>query len=756
MADEIVSVSGVIVPANALTLARSRALAATAALERLPYVRLVECRSRTGAGGAYTVETVVIEVDVERPTMPVHDIRRIEQLAVEIDSRDSYAPEVLALRADFPWVPHVNLRTNESPRSICLYEESWAEVSPRWTAAAFIERIRYWLAATARGELHQEDQPLEPLLLGSGLRIILPAGIYGELGGAEPVRLEFYWASGAEDCRTLVARRVITGAKAGAGTPYVGTTFVAKRQTHGLIRRTPQNLADLQTFLAAGEIDLIGALRDRLKEWCDESAILTSRLTIIVGLPVTRIEGGEAETCEIWVFSTTKSLREVGAEIGLWGLEGESIGLLIAPDETKRGEDVSVHVLSPTLEFSPSRAAASNRIAADASKVVAVGAGALGSQVITSLYRTGFGDWTIVDEDDLMPHNLARHALTGSYVGMPKSLSLAHHLNDIYRDRAQGICANILDPGDAAESLAAAFAEAEIVLDLSASSIVAQYISADIDSPGRRVSAFLNPEGTDAVVIAEDKARTLSLDILEAQYYRAANSDPALEGHLLANASRLRYGRSCRDISTTMSTQAVTLLSAITSQAIRNAIGSEDASIQVYRCNPETLAVTPVKVAVHQCVQQQFCDWTLVLDRSLLARLAELRAAKLPNETGGVLIGLYELDRKRIHVVDTIPSPPDSAEWPTLYIRGSEGLLKNVETIAERTGDQLAYAGEWHSHPDGCATLPSEDDLQVFGWLTDHMSTDGRPALMAIIGEGGVSSWYLGEMKKTGGREVGR
>ena len=37
-----------------------------------------------------------------------------------------------------------------------------------------------------------------------------------------------------------------------------------------------------------------------------------------------------------------------------------------------------------------------------------------------------------------------------------------------------------------------------------------------------------------------------------------------------------------------------------------------------------------------------------------------------------------------IHVVDTILSPPDSKEWPTLYIRGSEGLLKQVNALLSR------------------------------------------------------------------------
>lgn len=753
--EDHVTIDGVIVPATSLSLPRARALAECAASEKLPYVKLLECRSST-AEGRPVKETVVIEVAVERPQRPFHDIRYVECLAVEFEADDRFAPEVLALRRDFPCVPHVNLRVAEVPRSLCLYSDPWREVAPRWTPAAFIERIRFWLAATARGELHQEDQPLEPLLLGTGLRVILPSDIFLDLDAADPVRLDIHLASDREDCRTLFAVRARHDGEADPPNPYVGTTFRAKPQVHGLIRRKPQHLEELHEFLRSGGIDLIGSLRERFKSWTDLPRLLQAKLAVIVGLPVARNTGDATERWEYWAFTTTESVREVGAEIGLWEVHDELVGLLIKPDNTRRGAAVPILVLSPGLAFTPEGAAAANYISADPCKVVAVGAGALGSQVITSLYRSGFGDWTIVDEDDLLPHNLARHELPGCYIGYPKSLALSNHLNLIYPDRAKGIVADVLAPGDKAEALNAAFAQAEVILDLSASAPVARWISTAVESSARRLSAFLNPEGIDAVIIAEDNERQSKLDELEAQYYRAVNSVDELAGHLTSNRNSLRYCRSCGDISTTMSTPLVSTLSALVSAGIRKALSLDGASIQLLCCNPESLAVTPISIEPQGRIRQAFGDWTLVLDEQLLSTLAELRAKKLPNETGGVLIGMYELDRRVIHVVETIPSPPDSDEWPTLYIRGSEGLLDSVEAIADRTAGQLAYVGEWHSHPQGCAIHPSGDDLQVFAWLTDHMATDSRPALMAIVGDDGASSWYLGEMLKSGGWEVGK
>jgi len=99
--------------------------------------------------------------------------------------------------------------------------------------------------------------------------------------------------------------------------------------------------------------------------------------------------------------------------------------------------------------------------------------------------------------------------------------------------------------------------------------------------------------------------------------------------------------------------------------------------------------------------------------------------------------------------VDTIPSPPDSEEWPTLYIRGCKGLEHQVKSIHKRTDGMLHYIGEWHSHPDQCSTLPSDDDMQVFAWLTERMNADGFPALMMIAGQGGAVNCFLGKIENT-------
>ena len=60
----------------------------------------------------------------------------------------------------------------------------------------------------------------------------------------------------------------------------------------------------------------------------------------------------------------------------------------------------------------------------------------------------------------------------------------------------------------------------------------------------------------------------------------------------------------------------------------------------------------------------------------------------------------------------------------------------------------LEYIGEWHSHPRGASTMPSDFDLAAFAWLTKLMALDGLPAVMMILGDAPDPSLFVGFMGK--------
>lgn len=220
----------------------ARALARRLA-RSVPFARLVECRRGTAG------DLVVMEVEVETPQRTAYDIRLEERIGVWFSvtptpPEESAPPDAFALREDFPDdVPHVNLRTYDYPRSLCLYDVPFAELRARWTPSRFVTLVREWLRLTARGELHAADQPLEPLIFGSVGWLILPS-ILRERDAA------FGLKARGQIGDMPVLKAVPPDEVQQPERRFVVACIRTSPRTHGVIRRAPYTLADLHDLLA--------------------------------------------------------------------------------------------------------------------------------------------------------------------------------------------------------------------------------------------------------------------------------------------------------------------------------------------------------------------------------------------------------------------------------------------------------------------------------------------------------------------------
>lgn len=719
------------VDVDALKAARAASLAAYLQSTRPAYARLVGAH-RDAEG----IESVLIDLDVEVPQNSVHPIADVEPVAIRFAADDRRVPEVLALRHGFPRVPHLNLTPNVYPKSLCLYEQPWNELRLHWTPALFVERIREWMALTARGELHGADQPLEPILLEWDRVIIVPIAAINLARANALARLYVDEVPQPGERSVYVARTVESPPKPGS-LRRVATVVRCEPREHGIIERAPKTLEDLHSLAASGGLDLKRHLHQLLKSWHGQQDILDAQIVVFLWIPKMRAPGASPDSGDFWGFELTVAIRTLGVLLESWGShDGHLVPLLETSNNLGSCDSVGVSVLRPMLGLDGDFAARLNGMAGDDRRIAAVGGGALGSQIFMNLFRSGFGTWTLIDNDRFYPHNLARHALDAWAVGWPKAQALSHHAARM-RDSEEppaAIVADVLDPQDSAPDVQDAFAKAAIILDMSASVPVARALVRSHSAGGRRISLFLNPSGTDMVLLAEDEERSVRLDQLEHQFYRALLRDPRLARHYEQKEVRVRYAQSCRDLSSTLPQHLVGMHAAIGSKAIRNASSQPQAALRVWRSDPEC-QVQVVDVETSATREQKVGSWTVCADEAFYAMIRSLRESKLPNETGGVLIGSFDLDRRIVYLVDIVTSPPDSQEWPTLYIRGSEGLGTEVRRISSLTMGMLHYVGEWHSHPRGAPAVPSEDDRKVFLWLAELMGQDGLPPVMLIAGD---------------------
>jgi integrative and conjugative element protein (TIGR02256 family) len=720
-----------VITAGQLKIAKAREFAR--ALRRLPFVRLTECRRSESPA----FEAVGFETEVEIPQHPVLDIRPREILAVVFPADASVLPDTLALRQDFPLVPHLNSRSPEFPRSFCVYEDAFPEFSFKWSPVRFLEDIRTWLARTARNELHQPNQPLEPLLEPSAFNLIFPPSILTgvESGGYLFLRHDMV---GDSQRSVFIRDKVATANQATMFAVYLKGAV----QTHGVIRRRPETLADLQEFLKSSGIDPVASAQRALREYIEMGGRDGgwTILALLLDLPKAREPGGPPQAVDQLAFVVNATVDDLCVALGVSQRFNGKVGLLIGGGFAEPApSQLSVISMRRLSLLTPEVAAAFNGVAEMADSMAFVGLGALGSQVVMNLWRSGFGQWTLIDRDWLFPHNHARHALVGG-IGEPKAVSMADQAAKIFPDRApKSIAADLLVPGSQLAELEATFEGSRVVIDCSASVAVGRQLSRRF-SGGRRISAFLNPSGTDLVILAEPEDRSVRLDQLEMMYYRAVLENQELHSHLARGDQPVRYSNACRDLSAVVAQDHIALHAAIASKAIRRFLAHPAGAIAIWRANPEG-TVDRVDVPIVPAMEVSVGGWTIVFDAAVKRAMRTHRSRRLPNETGGVLLGAFDLDRKLVFVSHVLGSPDDSREWPTVYIRGSAGLRSAVQDAERLTQGGLEYVGEWHSHPDGISGEASSTDKRALRLLSEEMGEDARPAVMFIVAQKGIRTY---------------
>lgn len=366
-------------------------------------------------------------------------------------------------------------------------------------------------------------------------------------------------------------------------------------------------------------------------------------------------------------------------------------------------------------------------------QIVLVGAGAIGSHILNNFLRSGYGKWTIIDNDYFWPHNIARHTLISNDIGYTKVKSLENLSHLIQSDSDLTAIAADVFSGDS--SVHTAFSQSDIILDASASIAVERYLALDVQSDARRISCFLNPQGTATIMLLESVDRSARLDLLEMQYYRELLKDEKYSDHMSLPETMV-YSGTCRSISSRISQDNVSLSAALCCKAMK--LHTSNANGEIIIWTHATDSVEKESFMADKWITYEYDGWKVELSLSLLGEMRTDREKALPNETGGVLIGAYDIARKRIYVVYQVRAPEDSISSPTSFIRGCANLPERLKYIQETTLDNLTYIGEWHSHPNG-NTQKSADDVKLHEAIVSYNRGNCLPGCMIILGNNNFS-----------------
>lgn len=697
---------------------------------------------------AHRADTFVVQcTNHEVPGRNAAGIGLQEALAIIVWADPTRLPEVLALRRDFPVTLHQNAVAEGQPANLCLYFDRPADVLRTWTPQGFLRRIQWWLAETAKGTLHRLDQPVEQLFLETPIELILPPNFEHppHSDGADPLaRLSLSAvierADGALTFFTRFNRANEIQTPANLGARIVA--FTSEPVQHGAIAHTPFTLGSLDAVMRSRGAPVMERLLDHVREYVGESGRRReagiSATILLLRIPIVREAGGPVERLERSGFWIRDDLLTIG----------ESAGLLIKTPE--RPETFYVDHLSPMSfdaktdwralplvplnlldTLTPELARVYSGVRDQGPQAVLAGGGALGAELYQLWRRAGWGRWTVIDPDHLRPHNPSRHP--SARVGHYKAVALAEFdetLFPLQGKLTKAIVANAtaVDNPDVASALQSA----SLIVDVTTTVEVPRRLAC-LDNIGRIVTCFVSPTGRDAVLLSEDAARTYRIDAIEAQYYRAVLHEEWGQEHLARNGQQFRSGAGCRDLSLVLPYTRIVAHASNLADCISDL--DTAARIAIWRRDFGSGAVSAFTVEVSAPLYAELSPFTLLWDAGLRAKLRSIRKSALPSETGGVLLGYHDFNEGRIFVVDALPAPPDSLGTPVGFRRGVEGLAGHLDAIRERTGGQVSYLGEWHSHPDSAKANPSRHDIRQLLYLGVILREDGLPGLQLIVAD---------------------
>ncbi len=123
-----------------------------------------------------------------------------------------------------------------------------------------------------------------------------------------------------------------------------------------------------------------------------------------------------------------------------------------------------------------------------------------------------------------------------------------------------------------------------------------------------------------------------------------------------------------------------------------------------------------------------------------MSLILKLCAQARPNETGGILAGLYTPDLDSAVVLAVHGPPPDSVQGRRHFIRGTQGLQRWLDELWDQK--RQYYLGEWHYHPDASPAISSVDQEQMEGISREGTWRCPEPVLL-IIGGNSRSQWSV-------------
>jgi integrative and conjugative element protein (TIGR02256 family) len=379
---------------------------------------------------------------------------------------------------------------------------------------------------------------------------------------------------------------------------------------------------------------------------------------------------------------------------------------------------------------------------------VIVGCGALGSKVSLHFIRSGFLNLALFDHDVVSPHNMIRNGLTPEFIGMNKAKALEKLAKEMFPEESGNVAGFSLRGNTIFPKIESGNKNPEWFFDFTASEsfLNALINQRELLNESNICRGFLTDSSNLGVLFLEGENRNSRIDDLQVMLYFMANEKEWIADWLQRelntddNSLLHRVGLGCNSETTVSPDDAISLHSGYFSKALTSEFERSVRKGKMYlnrtffdpdfQVSSDTLIMDPVDVMIPENNKA----WEIRYRGGLVKLLRSEMIHSMPNETGGVLVGTVNYKTKVIHVMDVIKAPEDSEATSHRFFRGVKSLSERIEALNTKTGGQLGYVGEWHTHPDGPEKISNVDRETVDLFRKDFDESHIRlPVFLMIL-----------------------
>lgn len=391
-------------------------------------------------------------------------------------------------------------------------------------------------------------------------------------------------------------------------------------------------------------------------------------------------------------------------------------------------------------------------------KILFVGVGALGSKIIFHLARNGFKNITVIDNDTLYPHNLARHSLYAESVGEKKAKEIVTKLEAMYSDDKTSSF-NYSQESFISYAEAHDLTSFNVIFDFTTSKSVLSYLTdTKLELPNIIVRGELGDGGKLGILMIEGKDRKPRIDELQMLLFKNAFTTDELS-EWLRNYKYLReetgeaqfedivIGMGCNTHTMRLSDDVISNHASIFANYIKQLICGKVnnlGTISINYFNENNYIQNYFNtISAGEFIYSKCNDteWVVKLYIETWSKIKSLLTKNINVEVGGILLGRMDLNKKIIYVID-IFVPQDNKGSSSIFIKGSEGVLKYLEKVSYKTGDMIKYVGDWHTHPNFSTNMSITDEIALKE-LKENMKGTQYPAHIMIFNNDSFSSYIL-------------